>query len=67
MDEAGDAFVRREAKRVSGAPIASLAIERALIRRKDRPLTRAVQEFLAFLRPEIARAGKRGIAGRPRS
>jgi DNA-binding transcriptional LysR family regulator len=52
-----------EAKRVSGAPIESLAIERALIRRKDRPLTRAVQEFLTLLRPEIARAGKRGIAG----
>jgi DNA-binding transcriptional LysR family regulator len=51
------------AKRVSGAPIESLAIERALIRRKDRPLTRAVQEFLTLLRPEIARAGKRGIAG----
>ena len=46
---------------VSGAPIESLAIERALVRRKDRPLTRAVQEFLTLLRPEIARTGKGGV------
>jgi LysR family transcriptional regulator, nitrogen assimilation regulatory protein len=52
-----------KAKLVSGAPIENLTIERALIRRKDRPLTRAVQEFLTLLRPEIARAGRRSIAG----
>jgi LysR family nitrogen assimilation transcriptional regulator len=50
-----------KARLVSGAPIESLAIERALVRRKDRPLTRAVQEFLTLLRPEIARAGKQGL------
>jgi LysR family nitrogen assimilation transcriptional regulator len=52
-----------KAKLVSGAPIENLTIERALIRRKDRPPTRAVQEFLTLLRPEIARAAKAGISG----
>ncbi len=52
-----------KAKLVTGAPIENLMIERALIHRKDRPLARAVQEFLTLLRPKIARAAKRGISG----
>ena len=41
--------------KVSGAPIKGLAISRSLVRRKDRPQTRAMQEFLNLLQPEIHR------------
>lgn len=41
-------------KKLSGAPIERLTIDRWLIRRKDRPVTGAVQEFLKLLRAAIA-------------
>ena len=49
-----------KAGNVSGAPIEGLAIERSLIRRKDRPVTRAMKEFLTLLAPEIRRLSKLG-------
>jgi LysR family transcriptional regulator, nitrogen assimilation regulatory protein len=54
-------FSHRESLRagkVSGAPIKGLAIRRALLRRKDRPLTRAMQVFVDLLQPEILRLKK---------
>jgi DNA-binding transcriptional LysR family regulator len=42
---------------LSGGPIAGLGIARGLIRRTDRPMRRAVQEFLALLEGEAARHG----------
>jgi len=38
---------------MSGAPIEDLRIERSLVRRSDRPLTGAMQAFLAILEDEI--------------
>jgi hypothetical protein len=53
-----------QAGRISGAPIGGLAIKRALLRRKDRPLTRAMQEFISLLEPEIQRLRKMPGAGK---
>jgi LysR family nitrogen assimilation transcriptional regulator len=49
-----------QAGRLRGAPIEGLAIERSLIRRKDRPLTRAMGEFINLLQPEIRRLSRLG-------
>jgi LysR family transcriptional regulator, nitrogen assimilation regulatory protein len=38
-----------------GGPIENVAITRSLVRRKDRPLSRAAREFLAVLQDETAR------------
>lgn len=54
---------RLEAKQMSGAAIESIAIDRSLIRRKDRPVTPAMKEFLALLRPQIASVANRRFAG----
>lgn len=51
---------------MSGAPIEDLKIERALIRRTDRPLTGAMQAFLAILREEIE-SFKQALAAGARS
>ena len=40
---------------LSGGPIAGLGIARGLIRRTDRPMRRAVQEFLALIEAEAGR------------
>lgn len=40
---------------LSGGPIGELRIARGLIRRTDRPMRRAVQEFLLLLEAEVAR------------
>jgi len=49
---------RYKSGQLSGAPISNCTINRSLIRRKDRPVTRVMQEFLKILRPEIERVRK---------
>jgi LysR family nitrogen assimilation transcriptional regulator len=49
---------RYKSGQLSGAPISNCTINRSLIRRKDRPVTRVMQEFLKVLRPEIERVRK---------
>jgi LysR family transcriptional regulator, nitrogen assimilation regulatory protein len=51
-----------KAGRMRGAPIKGLAIERSLIRRRDRPVTRAMSEFINMLRPEIRRLSRQARA-----
>lgn len=41
-----------------GAPIESLTIQRSLVRRRDRPITGAMREFLRILHPEIDKMAK---------
>lgn len=45
-------------REISGAPFKKLTIERYLIRRKNRPVNKAMLTFKALLSPEIARAGR---------
>lgn len=47
-----------KAGRLRGAPIEGLGIKRSLIRRKDRPVTRAMSEFISLLQPEIRRLSR---------
>jgi hypothetical protein len=49
---------RYKTGQLSGAPISNCTINRSLISRKDRPVTRVMQEFLKVLRPEIERVRK---------
>lgn len=56
-----------ESGAMSGAPIEDLRIQRSLIRRSDRPLTGAMQAFLAILEQEIEavrRSLRRGLKGK---
>ncbi len=56
-----------ESGAMSGAPIEDLRIERSLVRRSDRPLTGAMQAFLAILEDEIVimtRALRGGLKAR---
>lgn len=48
-----------KAGRMRGAPIKGLVIRRSLIRRNDRPVTRAMSEFINLLQPEIRRLSRR--------
>ena len=45
-------------RELSGRPLSSLAVERTLIRRNDRPASKAMRLFTALLRPEIEAACK---------
>lgn len=42
---------------MSGGPIADLVIQRSLVRRSDRPITRAMQAFLIVLQDQITYSG----------
>ena len=44
------------ARELSGRPLKRLAVQRSLIRRKDRPANKAMQLFRSLLRSEIEKA-----------
>ena len=47
-----------KAGRLRGTPIEGLGIKRSLIRRRERPVTRAMGEFMNLLQPEIRRLSR---------
>lgn len=51
-----------KSRQLGGSPIDQLAIDRSLIRRRDRPLTKAIKEFLKLLHKELDRATHETVA-----
>ncbi len=44
-----------------GAPLQSLRVERSIIRRKDRPMSRGIRELLSLLKPELDNLARRCV------